>query len=60
VFILIGGRPDDTHPDLASAVVADTTSCSYCMPSENGRAITVCRGLDKPLSERWQEIRVYQ
>jgi hypothetical protein len=60
VFILIGGSRDDTHADCASAVVADTTFCTYCMPFENGRPITVCRGLNKPLSVRWQEIRGYQ
>jgi hypothetical protein len=60
VFILVGGSRNDTHPDCASAVVADTTSCTYCMPFENGRPITVCRGLNKPLSVRWQEIRGYQ
>jgi hypothetical protein len=60
VFILIGGSRNDTHPDCASAVLADTTSCTYCLPFENGRPITVCRGLNKPLSERWKEIRGYQ
>jgi dolichyl-phosphate-mannose-protein mannosyltransferase len=60
VIILVGGDLDDTHPDCASAVVADTTSCTYCLPFENNRPITVLRGLNKPLSARWQEIREYQ
>jgi hypothetical protein len=60
VLIIVGGSQRDRHEDFRSAVLADTTSCVYCMPSENGRPIFLCRGLERPLSERWAEIRHYQ
>lgn len=59
VLILVGGSRDDAHSDFRSAVLADTTSCRYCMPYENGAPIFLCRGLNKPLSRRWLEIRLY-
>ncbi len=58
--IIVGGRPTDRHADFRSAVLADTTKCDHCMPYENGAAIFVCLGLNKPMSERWREIRHYE
>jgi hypothetical protein len=60
VLIIVGGSQRDRHEDFRSATLADTTSCAYCMPYENGCPIFVCRGLDRPLSTRWREIRNYQ
>jgi hypothetical protein len=60
VLIIVGGSQRDSHDDFRSAVLADTTSCAYCMPYENGCPIFVCRGLDRPLSIRWAEIRHYE
>ncbi len=57
VVIIVGGRRDDPHADFRSAVLADTTSCQHCMPYENGAPIFVCRDLNEPLTQRWQEIR---
>jgi hypothetical protein len=59
VVILVGGDRDDRHADFRSAVLADTTSCAYCMPYENGAPIFLCRGLNQPLGRRWTEIRAY-
>jgi 4-amino-4-deoxy-L-arabinose transferase-like glycosyltransferase len=59
VMILVGGGRDDRHEDFASVVLADTTSCTHCMPFENGAPIWVCRGLNKPLAERWRDIKFF-
>lgn len=59
VLIIVGGDRDDPHPDFRSVVLADTTSCPYCMPFENGVPIFVCRGLNQPLTERWRQARSY-
>jgi hypothetical protein len=60
VMILVGGSRTSRHEDFASAVLADSTSCDHCMPYENGARIWLCRGLNKPLAERWKEIRSYE
>ena len=60
VMIMVGGSRNDTHDDFRSSVLADTTSCEHCMPYENRAPIWVCRGLPKPLAERWREIRHYR
>ncbi len=59
VMILVGGGRDNRHADFASVVLADTTSCTHCMPFENGAPIWVCRGLNQPLATRWREIKFY-
>ena len=59
VMILVGGSRDDRHEDFRSAALVDSTSCEHCMPFENGAPIWICRGLDRPLSERWKEIHRY-
>jgi hypothetical protein len=59
VVILIGGSRDDTHPGFREAVLADTTSCRYCMPYEDGVPIFLLRGMKRPLAERWPEIKHY-
>jgi hypothetical protein len=56
VLIIVGGARDDPHADFRSVVLADTTSCEYCMPFENGTPIFLCRGLNQPLPRRWMEI----
>ena len=60
VMILVGGDRDDRHADFRSVVLADTTSCRWCMPFEDGAPIFLCRGLDQPLARRWREIRSYR
>ncbi len=60
VIIIVGGRRDDAHADFQHVRLADTTSCQHCMPYENGAPIFVCLGLNKPLQERWKEIRHYE
>jgi len=60
VMILVGGRRDDPHSNFQSVTLADTTQCEYCMPSENGAPIWVCRGLKNPLEGRWSAVRSYQ
>jgi hypothetical protein len=60
IVIIVGGPRDDPHSDFRSAVLADTTSCRWCMPFENGRPIFLCKGLNQPLARRWQEIRGYR
>jgi hypothetical protein len=60
VMILVGGSRDDPHADFQSVVLADTTSCQYCMPYEDGAPIWLCRGLNQPLSQRWPEVRGYR
>ena len=59
VLIIVGGRRNDPHADFRSVTLADTTNCEYCMPYENGAPIFVCRGLNRPLAQRWREIRSY-
>ncbi len=59
VLIIVGGNRADRHADFASVLLADSTSCVHCMPYENHTPIWVCRGLNKPLAQRWQEIRFY-
>ena len=59
LMIIVGGGRDDRHEDFQSAVLADTTSCTHCMPFEDGAPIWVCRGLNQPLARRWREIRFY-
>lgn len=60
VVIIVGGGRDDAHEDFRSVRLADTTSCKYCMPYENGAPIFVCLGLNKTLAERWLEIRHFE
>lgn len=60
VMILVGGSRDDPHADFQSVVLADTTSCEYCMPFEDGAPIWLCRGLNMPLSRRWVDVRGYR
>ncbi|MBK7642268.1 MAG: glycosyltransferase family 39 protein [Planctomycetes bacterium] len=60
VMIVVGGRPEDTHPYFQSSTLADTTDCEYAMPYENGAAIWICRGLEAPLEERWPALRHYR
>ena len=60
VLIIVGGDRDDEHGDFRSVRLADTTSCEHCMPYENGAPIFVCLGLNKPLAQRWQEIRHFE
>ncbi len=57
VLIIVGGSRSDPHSDFRSCVLADTTNCPYCMPYENDSPIFACQGLNKPLSERWLEIK---
>jgi hypothetical protein len=57
--IVVGGRASDPHDDFQSVVLADRTACDHCMPYENGTPIFVCLGLNKPMGERWREIRHY-
>jgi hypothetical protein len=59
VVIVVGGDRDDPHDDFASVVLADTTSCRYCMPYENGAPIFLCKGLRQLLAEIWPEVRHY-
>ncbi len=59
VVIIVGGEREDRHADFQSAVLAASTSCAHCMPFENGAPIWVCRRLNKPLAQRWREIRFY-
>jgi hypothetical protein len=59
VMILVGGDRGSHHEDFRSSVKVDSTSCEHCMPYENAAPIWVCRGLNKPLAERWKEIRRY-
>jgi hypothetical protein len=59
VVIIVGGDADDRHEDFRHVVLADRTECRYCMPYENGAPIFVCLGLNRPLAERWREIRHY-
>ena len=60
VMIIVGGRVDDPHRDFRTVVLADRTRCEHCMPYENGAPIFVCLGLDRPLAERWREIRHFE
>lgn len=60
VLIIVGGDRDDEHEDFRSVRLADTTSCDHCMPYENGAPIFVCLGLNKPLVQRWMEIRHFE
>jgi hypothetical protein len=59
VVIIVGGERDDPHADFRSVVLADTTSCGYCMPYENGAPIFLCRGLSQPLAQVWRQMRNY-
>ncbi len=59
VVVIVGGGRTSRHEDFRSAVKVDSTDCQHCMPYENGAPIWVCRGLNKPLAERWREIRMY-
>ncbi len=60
VVIIVGGDRDDRHADFREVVLADTTSCRWCMPFENGAPIFLCKGLNQPLARRWAEIRAYR
>lgn len=60
VVIVLGGNPDDHRRSFEQVVVADTVSCSYCMPYENHLTITVCRHLKKSLNEVWPRLKHFE
>jgi len=60
IVIVLGGRPEDHRKSFEQVVVADTTSCTYCMPYENHLTISVCRKLKIPMSEVWAQHRHYE
>lgn len=60
IVIILGGNPEEDRKSFEEVVVADTASCTYCMPYENHLLITVCRKLKSPLSEVWVRIKHYE
>jgi len=42
-----------------SVELAAETSCTYCMPFENGRRIYICRGMRTTFQEIWEGERFY-
>jgi len=50
---------DDLNGAYESVELAGETSCTYCMPFENGRRIFLCRGMKTTLQELWDGERFY-
>ena len=38
---------------------AGATSCTYCLPYENGAPITIVRGMKYPINEAWSSAKHY-
>ena len=58
-----GGTLDEELEDLKGAYEsvepAGETSCTYCMPFENGRRIFICRGMRTTFQQIWDGERFY-
>lgn len=59
VTIVIGGRYDELRRNCQELTRAAVVRCEYCMPYENNLPIYVCRGLKRPLSELWAQVKVF-
>jgi 4-amino-4-deoxy-L-arabinose transferase-like glycosyltransferase len=60
IVIILGGNPEDHMKSFEEVTVADTASCTYCMPYENHLTISVCRKLKIPLNEAWARGKHYE
>jgi 4-amino-4-deoxy-L-arabinose transferase-like glycosyltransferase len=60
IVIILGGNPDEHTKWFEEVTVADTTSCTYCMPYENHLTISLCRKLKMPLQEVWAPDKHYE
>jgi hypothetical protein len=59
--VLVGvGRLERWKAFCTDLEIAGTIGVPYAMPYEQHRPILICRGLRKPLSELWPELRNYQ
>jgi hypothetical protein len=58
-MILLGGRLDQLELEFASLVRVTTVECGLCMPYENHKPVWVGRGLKRPLSAVWPEVKHY-
>ena len=59
VLIIIGGDLEDHLPDFDRVESAAVVHCRYCMPYEDGVVIYVGRGLKRPLSALWPQVKKY-
>ncbi len=55
--IVLGRNPEDLQHDFAEVARAGTHTCRYCMPYEDHLPIFLCRGLKRPMSEVWPELK---
>ncbi len=59
VMIVIGGNEADHRRVFDSVTIVGRVDCERCMPYEQGRTISVCRGLRVPLPELWPRLKHY-
>lgn len=59
VVITIGQRRRDVEMTYGMVTLADTTSCRWCMPFENGMPIYVGRGRKSGLAEIWSRCKLF-
>jgi len=59
VAIIIGDSREDHLASFASVTQAGMVDCGYCMPYENNRPVWICRGLKRPVTEVWPDLKHY-
>ncbi|BCS35606.2 hypothetical protein TBR22_A48400 [Luteitalea sp. TBR-22] len=56
-LIVVGGEADDHRQVFTDVRVVGRTTCTLCMPYEQGLPIYVCRRPTRPLRELWPAVR---
>jgi 4-amino-4-deoxy-L-arabinose transferase-like glycosyltransferase len=57
IIIVIGDNRERLQEVFESVELAATYTCADCMPYENHKPIWIARGLRRPLSELWPQIK---
>jgi hypothetical protein len=57
VLVVVGDRRERLEELFTDVRLGAVTSCTDCMPYENGRSVWVARGLKRPLAELWPRIK---
>jgi hypothetical protein len=59
VVIIVGGTKEQHKNYFDDVTIAGIHTVKYSMPYENNLQIYICRGLNKPLNQIWNEIKNY-
>jgi hypothetical protein len=59
LLLVLGSGVQDWRKYFDSVETASTVSSPHCMPYEDSLSVYICRGLRVPVSEFWNEIKVY-